>query len=296
MRRPDRYVTYYRVSTEGQGRSGLGLEAQKEMVARFLGAEDEVVGEFVEVETGKGHNALARRPKLRAALDECRKRRAKLVIAKLDRLARNARFLLELIDSGVEVVFTDIPETHGPMGRFIITNLAAFAELEAGLISERTKSALAAAKARGTRLGNPRLLADASAFAAERERRFRDRFMQGIDLGAAITEARAAGHVTMKRLADELNRRGVPTPRGRRWHASTLHTALARMEEAAIPVPPPAEGSVAPLHALPCPPLGAGDGNDPTGVGPWINDTQCDARPPCGLCDGAADRGPGGQG
>ena len=130
--------------------------------------------------------------------------------------------------------FTDIPETHGPMGRFIITNLAAFAELEAGLISERTKSALAAAKARGTRLGNPRLLADASAFAAERERRLRDRFMRGIDLGAAVAEARAAGHATIKGLADELNRRGVPTPRGRRWHASTLHTALSRRKEAAI--------------------------------------------------------------
>lgn len=189
----DRYVAYYRVSTDGQGRSGLGLEAQRATVERFLGGRGVADQEYIEIETGKGRNALAKRPQLAAAIAKCRKTKAKLLVAKLDRLARDVRFFLELLDSGVHVAFADVPETQGPMGRFILTTMAAVAELEAGMISERTKAALAAAKARGTKLGNPLIHADAKAFAEAREAVFRKRYLAGVDLAAEIKAVRESG-------------------------------------------------------------------------------------------------------
>src|SRR5215207_6167172 len=154
-----RFVAYYRVSTERQGRSGLGLEAQREAVARHVtGVAGQVVAAFEEVESGKRND----RPQLAAALAACRAQRATLLIAKLDRLARNARFLLGVVEGSGEggVVFCDLPQVPpGPVGKFLVTQMAAVAELEAGLISQRTRAALAAAKARGVRLGNPRLRA-----------------------------------------------------------------------------------------------------------------------------------------
>ena len=145
-----RFVAYYRVSTDKQGRSGLGLEAQKAAVKQRLnGGPWQLVGEFTEIESGR----RAKRPQLEAALKACKKQKAKLVVAKLDRLARNTRFLLTLVESGVEVLFADLPEVAGAMGKFILTQMAAVAELEAGLIGERTKAALAAAKQRGVKLG-----------------------------------------------------------------------------------------------------------------------------------------------
>ena len=119
------------------------------MEHRLNGGRWQLVAEFVEVESGK----RAKRPQLDAALAACKKHKAKLVVAKLDRLSRNVSFLLKLIDSGVEVLFADLPELNGAMGRFMLTTMASVAELEAGLISERTKAALKAAKARGVRLG-----------------------------------------------------------------------------------------------------------------------------------------------
>ncbi len=154
-----RFVAYYRVSTDRQGRSGLGLDAQRAAVAKYVaGAGGVVAAEFEEVESGK----RADRPQLAAALAACRARRAALVIAKLDRLARNARFLLHVVEGTGEagVVFCDLPSVPpGPVGKFLLTQMAAVAELEAGLISQRTRAALAVAKARGTVLGNPRLRA-----------------------------------------------------------------------------------------------------------------------------------------
>jgi DNA invertase Pin-like site-specific DNA recombinase len=141
-----KFVSYYRVSTDKQGKSGLGLEAQKETVQQHLNGGR---WQIVEVESGK----RASRPQLEAALAACKKHKAKLIVAKLDRLSRNVSFLLKLIDAGVEVLFADPPELNGAMGRFILTTMASVAELEAGLISERTKAALKAAKARGVRLG-----------------------------------------------------------------------------------------------------------------------------------------------
>lgn len=225
----DRYVAYYRVSTDGQGRSGLGLEAQRTTVERFLGGRGVIEHEYVEIETGKGRNALAKRPQLAAAIAKCRKSKAKLLVAKLDRLARDVRFFLELLDSGVAVAFADMPETAGPMGRFLLTTMAAVAELEAGMISERTKAALAAAKARGTRLGNPLIHADPKAFAEAREAVFRSKYLDGVDLAAEIKAVRDSGVTDYRSIAATLNARGIPTPRGGKWHPSSVHRQVKRL-------------------------------------------------------------------
>jgi DNA invertase Pin-like site-specific DNA recombinase len=135
-------VAYYRVSTDKQGKSGLGIEAQHSAVRGYATAKECTIhAEFTEVETGKRSD----RPELRRALAECKRTGATLVIAKLDRLARNARFLLTLLEGGVDIVFCDLPEIPpGAMGKFLLTQMAAVAELEAGLISDRTKAALEA--------------------------------------------------------------------------------------------------------------------------------------------------------
>src|ERR1700692_210623 len=148
-----RFVAYYRVSTAQPGSSGLGLEAQHAAVARHIaGAGGELVGEFQEIESGKKND----RPEIAAALAACRVQRATLVIAKLDRLARNVAFISNLMESGVEFVAVDMPQAN----RFVVHILAAVAEHEAEAISKRTKAALAAAKARGTQLGGRRVSAD----------------------------------------------------------------------------------------------------------------------------------------
>jgi DNA invertase Pin-like site-specific DNA recombinase len=142
------------VSTDKQGRSGLGLEAQEAAITAFLRPVDRLLKQpYTEVESGRS----TKRPKLAEALARCRKTGATLLVAKLDRLSRNVVFLRTLIDSGVDVVFCDLPHIPpGAMGRFLLTQMAAVAELEAGLVSERTKAALAAAKARGVKLGGDR--------------------------------------------------------------------------------------------------------------------------------------------
>lgn len=147
----NQFVTYYRVSTARQGISGLGLDAQRQTVSQYLsGSTRTVLAEFVEVETGrKGANALDRRPELRHALDLCKKSGATLLIAKLDRLAHNVHFVSGLMESKVKFVACDLPEAN----QLTIHIMAAFAEHEARRISERTRDALAAAKARGVVLG-----------------------------------------------------------------------------------------------------------------------------------------------
>ena|SRR5690349_5686449 len=140
------FVAYYRVSTDRQGQSGLGLDAQRAAVAGFVGTR-ELVAEFTEVESGK----RADRPQLVAALDLCRRQRAVLVTAKLDRLARNVAFIANLMESGVEVTAIDMPSAN----KLTLHILAAIAEHEREMISARTKAALAAARARGVRLGRP---------------------------------------------------------------------------------------------------------------------------------------------
>lgn len=144
------FIAYYRVSTTKQGSSGLGIDAQRRAVANFLGRDTgRVIEEFVEVESGR-HN---HRPQLDRALRAARLHRVPLVVAKVDRLTRSVSFLSKLLEAGVDVRFADLPQIEGPTGRFMLQQLAAVAELEAGLISQRTKAALAVAKDRGVTLG-----------------------------------------------------------------------------------------------------------------------------------------------
>jgi DNA invertase Pin-like site-specific DNA recombinase len=223
-----KFISYLRVSTDKQGRSGLGLEAQREAVARHLNG-GKLLAEYVETESGKRSD----RPKLTAALARAKATGATLVIAKLDRLARNTRFLLTLIDSGANVMFADMPSIPaGATGRFILTQMAAVAELEAGLISERTKAALAAAKKRGVKLGNPN--------GAKHLRRFGNRLAVAAlkakaqdhadNLAELIEEARATAGDSLRAIAAELNRRSVEAPRGGQWHPTTVQRVLARLD------------------------------------------------------------------
>jgi DNA invertase Pin-like site-specific DNA recombinase len=216
-----KFVAYYRVSTDRQGRSGLGLEAQKGVLRQRLdGGRWHMVEEFVEVESGK----RATRPQLEAALSACKKHKAKLIVAKLDRLSRNVSFLLKLIDSGVDVLFADLPELNGAMGRFMLTTMASVAELEAGLISERTKAALKAAKARGVRLGRH----GAEVLAPRYRQEARQRADQ---LRPVIIELQSMGF-SLARIAAELNKRKVPTPRRGRWDHSSVRNVLNRLQPA----------------------------------------------------------------
>jgi DNA invertase Pin-like site-specific DNA recombinase len=217
-----RFVAYYRVSTDRQGRSGLGLDAQRTAVTAYLnGGSWELVGEFVEVETGKRGDRL----KLAAALEVCRKSRATLVIAKLDRLARNTKFLLTLLDSGVNVLFCDLPQVQGAMGRFLVTQMASVAELEAGLISERTKAALKAAKARGTKLGNPRL-GEARERAKAALKAAADQFAANV--APIIREMVRNDAMSNSAIAAKLNERNVKTARGGRWTHGMVRDVMAR--------------------------------------------------------------------
>jgi DNA invertase Pin-like site-specific DNA recombinase len=204
-------VAYYRVSTERQGQSGLGLDAQRAAVEAYA-ASRSFLGEFVEIESGRKDN----RPQLAAALALCRQKRAMLVIAKLDRLARSVAFISNLMESGVEFVAVDMPQAN----RLTLHILAAVAEHEREMISQRTRAALAVAKARGIRLGNPRpdLLKTgtaASAIAAG----FRAEVMPTVQ--ALQAEGRS-----LRGIANVLNAKGVRTSRGRSWHAASVRSLL----------------------------------------------------------------------
>jgi DNA invertase Pin-like site-specific DNA recombinase/predicted DNA-binding WGR domain protein len=242
-----RFVAYLRVSTDRQGRSGLGLEAQRAAVAEHAArAGGAVRAEFVEVESGRKND----RPQLAAALAACRAHRATLLIAKLDRLARNARFLLGVVEGSGEggVVFCDLPQVPpGPVGKFLVTQMAAVAELEAGLISQRTRAALAAAKARGVRLGNPRLRAGtaemAHAAAAARAAKAKGR---AADVLPYLEQAKRAGARTLRELAAALAARGVPAPAGgHAWHPQQVRRVLAAAAAAARRRAPRRDASVA---------------------------------------------------
>jgi DNA invertase Pin-like site-specific DNA recombinase len=202
------YVAYYRVSTDKQGIKGLGMEAQREAVARFMAGKGDLAGQFIEVESGRKEN----RPQLQAALAECRKRRAVLVIAKLDRLARNVHFISGLMNSDVEFVAVDMPSAN----RLTIHILAAVAEHEREMISQRTKAALAAAKARGTTLGNPRA-AEAAALA----RAAKNIQSPPPEVLKLMTEWKGQGR-GLRDITRELNRLNIRTPQGNQWYASTV--------------------------------------------------------------------------
>jgi DNA invertase Pin-like site-specific DNA recombinase len=213
-----KFIAYYRVSTDKQGKSGLGLEAQRQAVETYLnGGSWTLVAEFVEVESGKHGD----RPQLAAALGACKKHRAKLVIAKLDRLSRNLAFIATLMDSGVEFIAVDNPHAN----KLTIHILAAVAQHEREMIAQRTKDALQAAKARGKRLGNPKLgEARQRAFAANRAAA--DGFAANVL--PVIHQIQASGVQSLRGVARALTARGVKTARGGEWSAVQVADILRR--------------------------------------------------------------------
>jgi DNA invertase Pin-like site-specific DNA recombinase len=216
-------VSYIRVSTSQQGRSGLGIEAQREALMRFASSEEfEIVAEFVEVETGKGSDALDRRPRLAAALAKARALRCPIAVAKLDRLSRDVHFISGLMAHRVPFVVAELGADVDP---FVLHLYAALAEKERALISGRTKAALTAAKARGVRLGNPSL-GEARARAVKAIKNEADRTAGNVL--PIIAEIRRTGATTLRQIADALNARGVPTPRGGQWYAMSVRNVLAR--------------------------------------------------------------------
>ncbi len=227
------FVAYLRVSTDQQGRSGLGLDAQQAAIEGFLRPADRLLSPpFVEVESGR----KAERPQLAAAIARCRQTGATLLVAKLDRLARDAHFLLGLQKAGVDFVAADMPTAN----RLTVGIMALVAEEEARMISARTKAALAAAKARGVKLGGdrgyrpsapPDATAGGKASGAARS--------QAADHAAfrvmgAIREAREAGATSLHQIAAALTARGVPTPSGSgEWTATAIRRVIARAERIA---------------------------------------------------------------
>ena len=219
-------VAYFRVSTARQGRSGLGIDAQREAVARFAAAEGfELVSEFVEVETGKGADALDRRPKLAAALAVGRQKRCPVIVAKLDRLSRDVAFVAGLMAQRVPFIVAELGADADP---FMLHIYAALAEKERRLISERTRSALAARKAQGARLGNRTNAAQALASGRRALTKEADAFAANVM--PIIDSLRSAGLTDLRGLASALNSRGVRTARGGQWRVSNVRNLLLRSD------------------------------------------------------------------
>jgi DNA invertase Pin-like site-specific DNA recombinase len=216
-------VGYVRVSTSQQGRSGLGIDAQRAALERFATAEGfELVLVFVEVETGKGADALDRRPELAAALSEARRLRCSVAVAKLDRLSRDVHFISGLMAHRVPFVVVDLGPDVDP---FILHLFAALAEKERAMIATRTKAALAAAKARGVVLGGPKL-AQARKRAVASLKALADH--HAANVLPVIREIQRTGATSLHQIADALNARGISTPRGGAWYAKSVSNALAR--------------------------------------------------------------------
>jgi len=223
-----KFVSYLRISTARQGCSGLGLEAQRKSVEDYLnGGHWELIAEFVEVETGKRDD----RPKLLEALHRAKITGATLVIAKLNRLSRNLAFIATLQDSGAKFVAADMPEANETMIQF----MAVIAQHERKAISKRTKAALAAAKARGKRLGNPNLAALQAvgagkpgwAAGANANRAAADLYAQ--EVMPVIEDIMRGGIASLGGIAAELNLRGILTARGGYWYATTVRNLLRRV-------------------------------------------------------------------
>lgn len=229
-----KFISYLRVSTDKQGRSGLGLEAQRAAVESYLnGGGGTLAAEYVEAESG----TRADRPRLGKALAHAKAIGATIVFAKLDRLTRNVDLLRSLVASDVDLVFCDLPHVPpGAMGRFLLTQMASVAELEAGLISERTKAALAAAKARGIKLGNPngaralkgKQVGNKQALITIKGNANR----RAANLRSIVDDLRAEGVSSVRGLADKMNAKGILTPRGGRWHPTSAARLLSRLQAA----------------------------------------------------------------
>ena len=225
-------VAYYRVSTDRQGRSGLGIDAQRETVRQFLAGTGGYppIAEYVETESGRKTDQ--QRPELAKALAACRAHKATLVIAKLDRLSRNQSFLMQLVDSGADVRFCDLPEIGtGAVARFMLQQMSAIAELEAGLISERTKAALRAKVERDgqwDRKAKHHLVPGAGQARAAETVKIQA-IQRAHDLAAIVTEIRAGGAISLRQIAAELNRRQIPTARAGQWAAPAVRNLVKRM-------------------------------------------------------------------
>ncbi|MGO3928787.1 recombinase family protein [Rhodopseudomonas pseudopalustris] len=225
-----KFVSYLRVSTDKQGRSGLGLEAQREAVSRYLnGGRWELIAEYVEVESGKRNS----RPQLQAAISHSKATGAKLIIARLDRLARNLHFVSSLQERGVDFVAADMPDAN----RLTIHIIAAVAEATGRTISENTKNALAAAKARGVKLGNPngaRALRGKQTGNAEAVAKIREKAAQrAADLQGIVASIKRSGITSVRGIADELNRQEIKAPRGGAWHPTAVARLINRLSGAA---------------------------------------------------------------
>lgn len=218
------FVLYFRVSTARQGASGLGIDGQRKAVATFLnGGEWTVAAEFTEIESGKKND----RSELAKAVRACRVFGAKLLIAKIDRLSRDAHFLLGLEKAGVEFTAADMPNAN----RLTVGIMAMVAEEEGRMISARTKAALAAAKARGTVLGGNRgSVVDDAARANSAAVRATRAAGRAADLAPIIAEIRAAGASSLREIAAALNAKGVTAPRGGEWASAQVRALLAKMD------------------------------------------------------------------
>ncbi len=235
------FVAYYRVSTAKQGKSGLGLEAQRSAVENYLdGGRWRIAAEFTEIESGRRSD----RPQLEAALKAARARRCPLVVAKVDRLTRSVAFLSRLLEAGVDVRFADLPTIEGPTGRFMLTQMAAVAELEAGFIGSRTKAALARSKkklggrrrvvvgvnATGRKTYGDYVTLSDEARALGTEARQRKAMERAADLAPVISELRKSGVTSLSGIAAALTERGIPTARGgSSWTAVQVGRVLARL-------------------------------------------------------------------
>lgn len=221
-----RFVAYYRVSTSRQGISGLGLEAQRQTVATYLnGGRWSIIADFTEVESGRRSD----RPELDKALAACRLHRVPLIVANVSRLTRSAGFLNALLASGARVHFCDLPEASGATGRFVLQQMSAVAELEAGLISERTKKALAASpKPKGGYRGAKHYIPtaeDVRASVKARQAIARDRASA---IAPTVRELQVGGITSLRGIAVALSEREIPAPRGgAQWSASQVQRLLA---------------------------------------------------------------------
>jgi DNA invertase Pin-like site-specific DNA recombinase len=223
-----KFVCYYRVSTARQGKSGLGLEAQRAAVATYLnGGNWQIVDEFTEVESGKRSD----RPELDKALAAARLHRCPLVVSKVDRLTRSVAFLSRLLEAGVDVRFADLPQIEGATGRFLLQQMVAVAELEAGMISARTKAALAAAKRRGVVLGGDRGVEPSAKMRRRAIETLQARANQRAqDLAETIKRLQSGGAESLRAIAAGLNEASIPTPRGGgSWSAVQVQRTLARL-------------------------------------------------------------------
>ena len=217
-----KYVAYLRVSTQRQGVSGLGLEAQREIIQNYL-HHTKPIAEFIEVESGRRNN----RPKLAEALTLCKKEGCHLIVAKLDRLSRSVSFLSQLLESDIEIVFCDFPQAN----KMMLHIVSAIAQYEAELIATRTRQALAAKKSRGHKLGNPEHLLDQHQQAIQRSietNQAKANENPNNKRAVAMLRILVKEGKTLQQMADILNDEGFTTSMGYRFKASTVYKIIKR--------------------------------------------------------------------